>query len=187
MSTPDARPLLTAPRSGLITALAWILIVVGGFTTLIAVMQNVMMFLVFRGENMPKLPPQGLTVPPMAEFMFEYGHWFFAGFLMVSVLGLVSGVGLLRRKYWARLAVIGLLAFGIVWNLGGTVASFFLFKDFMPPEAPPEFAENFDLLFKVMMVVNVAIAVGFAGLFAWLIRRLLSPEIRSEFGEDLAR
>jgi hypothetical protein len=45
MSVPAAAPpLLAAPRSGFITALAWILIVVGGFTTLIfGLMVKVMM------------------------------------------------------------------------------------------------------------------------------------------------
>jgi len=51
LSRPAAVELLTAPRSGFITALAWILIVVGGFTMIIAVLHNVMIFLVFRGEH----------------------------------------------------------------------------------------------------------------------------------------
>lgn len=171
----------TTTRSGFVTAIAWIFIAFAGMGTAVSFLQSVMFALFLSNEDLPKLAPKGPGVPPMAEFMFQYGHWFFVGFLLLSVLGLASGIGLLRRKNWARLVVIALLAFGVVWNLGGTAAGFFFIRDFMPPEAPPEFKENFDLLFKVMMAFNFAIALAFAGLFAWIIRRLMSPAIRREF------
>lgn len=170
-----------ATRSGFVTAIAWIFIAFAGLGTVVSLLQNMMLAIFLSNEDLPKLPPKGMAVPPMAEFMFQYGHLFFVGFLLLSALGLASGIGLLRRKNWARLVVIALLAFGVVWNLGGTAAGFFFIRDFMPPEAPPEFKDNFDLLFKVMMAFNFAIALAFAGLFAWIIRRLMSPGIRGEF------
>lgn len=181
MNVPQPYPVATPPaRSGLVTAIAWILIAFTGFGILIASLQ--LMMSVFLGqENTPMLPSGGSPLPPAAEFMFRHGHWLFVGFFLLSVLGLGSGIGLLRRQNWARLAVIGLLALGIVWNLGGAGASFFPFKDFMPAEAPPEFSEKFEGMFTTVMVVNLAIAVAFATFFAWLIRRLASPAIRREF------
>jgi len=180
MNVPQPYPAPPA-RSGLVTAIAWILIAFAGFGILIASLQLMMMSVFLGRENTPMLPAGGPPLPPAAEFMFRNGHWLFVGFFLLSVLGFGSGIGLLRRQNWARLAVIGLLAVGIVWNLGGAGASFFLFRDFMPTEAPPEFSEKFEGMFTTMMVVNLAIAVAFATFFAWLIRRLASPAIRREF------
>jgi hypothetical protein len=42
---------------------------------------------------------------------------------------------------------------------------------------------QFDAMFKVMVAVNVVITLAFTALYAWLVKRLVSPEIRREFHE----
>lgn len=188
MNTSTASRPLTAERSGFITALGWILIVVGGFTTLIAALQNVMFSLMFTEVFPPQVAhaDNAPTAPPMMAFMSHYARLFFLLFLVMAAGTLATGVGLVRRMNWARIASIGLMALGIAWNIGGTIAALFMFDVFMPPleQAPAEFRDNFDLLMKVMMAVNLAVALGFVVLFAWLIKRLRSPDIRREFGVE---
>lgn len=122
-------------------------------------------------------------VPAFATLMFSHPQVFFGAFLVISATTLVSAIGLLKRQNWARLVFIGILALGIVWNLGGLVLMFIMSSS-MPPvpeHTPADFRDGFDIMWKVMMGFSVLIALVFAGLFGWIIRRLVSREIKSEF------
>jgi hypothetical protein len=121
--------------------------------------------------------------PVFARFMFSHPQVFFGAFLAVSATTLVSAIGLLRRQNWARFIFIGILVLGIVWNLGGLAAMFFVFSSTppMPDQAPADFRDGFDIMWKVIMGFSVVIALVFAGLFGWIIKRLVSLEIKREF------
>ena len=103
-----------ASRSGFVTALAWLFIVLGGFATLMGLLQNLMINLLLPIA----VREEGAKDPPWAAaFMFDYIHLIFLGFLAVSALTLAAAIGLLLRRNWARLVFIGLMGFGILWNL----------------------------------------------------------------------
>jgi hypothetical protein len=128
--------------------------------------------------------PDGQHIPPLFRLMFENIRLVFLGFFVVTSVTLIASIGLLRRKNWARLLFIGLMAFGIVWSLGGIVLQQFLF-----PEAPhgllmddPGFALTFTPVLLIMKIASAVIAIGMSLLFGWIIRKLSSPVIRAEFG-----
>ena len=173
------------PRSAFVTGLAWTFIGLAGFATLISVLQNIMIFLIFPVEEMRmavKEVREAQGMPAGFSFMFEYMWLLFVLFLFISATTLVSAIGLLKRRNWARLVFIGIMAVGILWNLG-SLAMPFLMTSWMPaPEhAPPEFLEVFDLVWKIMMAVSILMGLAFAALFGWIIKRLVSAEIKSEF------
>jgi len=173
-------------RSGFVTGLAWTFIGLAGFATLIAILQNIMLSLVFPLDEMREAmreAEKAQPTPAFARFMLNNFRLFFASFLALCVVTLVSAIGLLKRKNWARLAFIGVMALGVLWNLAGMVLPFFIFSS-MPPVAddtPPEFRASFDLMMNIMTAFTVVIGLAFAGLFAWIIKKLVSDEIRHEF------
>lgn len=170
------------PRSTFVTAVAWVFIALAGFATAIAILQNIMLALMFPQEEM-RAAANTKDFPAFAGYMFAYPHIIFGAFLAVSATTLVSAIGLLKRQNWARLIFIAILVVGILWNLGSLVLMFFAFSS-MPPvpdHAPADFRDQFETMSRIMTGFSVVIALAFAGLFGWIIKRLLSPEIRGEF------
>ena len=175
----------TASRSGFVTALAWVFIVLSGFATVISILQNIMVWTMFRQPEVAQAmaaQPQG--VPAFAAFMLGHFQWFFLAFLLVSSTTFVSSIGLLKRMNWARLMFVGLMLLGIVWSLGGLVIQFDMFG-FMREqfEAAPKQEGMPDMrpFLIAMGVVSVLFAIGFSVLWGWIAKRLLSREIRAEF------
>lgn len=175
-----------APRSSFVTSMAWTFIVLAGFATVIAVLQNVMINLVFpmeeiRGAMREARGSQAL--PPFAGFMLEHLRLFVGFFLAVSAFTLVSAIGLLKRMNWARLVFIGVMVLGVVWNLAGIALAYFMPSTFppIPDTAPHDFRDNFQLMMNVMIGVSTVIAIVFAVLFAWVAKRLMSADIKREF------
>ena len=176
-----------APRSSFVTSLAWSFIVLAGFATVISALQNVMVNLTFPMEEIrgAMREAQGAqALPPFAAFMLGHFRLLAAFFLGVSVFTLVSAIGLLKRMNWARLIFIGVMILGVIWNLAGLVIPYFMYSSFppMPDTAPPEFRDNFQLMMHIMTVVMAVIAIVFAGLFAWVAKRLMSADVKREFG-----
>jgi len=94
-----------------------------------------------------------------------------------------------ERRFDAALGVsasvilfVLMMGVGMLWNVAGTVFSFMVFTD-MPPPPPTAnaFAASFSLMTNLMLGLNVLATIAFAVLFGWIVKRLLSPEIRSEF------
>jgi hypothetical protein len=51
----------------------------------------------------------------------------------------------------------------------------------MPDHTPADFRQQFDLMWNIMTGFTIVVGLTFAGLFAWIIKRLVSAEIRKEF------
>lgn len=175
----------TAERSTFVTVLAWVFIVLGSFATVIAVLQNALYYVVFPREQMQGLAdagPGAEHVPPFAKFMFANFELFLALFLLLAVVTVVTAVGLLTRKNWARLTFIGLMVFGILWNLGGFVLQQVFVPTMVPlSDAPPEIAQQFQAMQTGVQAAMLVFAFGFSALFGWIIWRLRSRRIVAEF------
>ena len=171
-----------AQRSTFVTVLAWVSIVLAGFATLIAVLQNVMLNAMGAFDDMPfHHGPLEQQAPAALHFMVEHVRLFFLSFFILSAGTLVSAVGLLKRKNWARPAFVGILSLGILWNVGGVLLQQFAFPstEIVAPEPPPGFKDAQALMF----VFTTAIPLGLSLLFAWLIWRLLSRQVGAEFDQ----
>lgn len=179
-SQTDVQPLC----SSFVTAVAWVFIALCGFTTLISILQNVMVNTLMPLDQMQKAAtaPGVPEMPAFFRFMMGNVRLFFASFLVVSAATLGAAVGLLKRKNWARLLFIIILSLGIVWNIGGMALQFFIMQDFPKPVgASPEFAASLSTMRTVIMVFSALMALAFSALFGWLIKRLAAVEIQREF------
>ncbi len=180
MATPVLPP--SPPRSTFITALAWTFIVMAGFASLIAVAQNIMIQLMFPTDL--ALPPStdASGVPAILDFLLGHIRYLFLAFLILSIGTLVAAIGLLKRRNWARLAFVGILGLGILWNLAGIALQQLVFASPDHPQAGG--APELERMVMFMRVFSALFAVGLSLLLAWLVKRLLSAPVRAEFGSE---
>ncbi|HEY1142256.1 MAG TPA: hypothetical protein VGE88_18935 [Lysobacter sp.] len=170
-------------RSTFVTVVAWIFIALSGFGTLIGILQSAMVLTVFNtpevAQAMNAPPPPG--TPPFAIFMMKYMVALFVFMLSLNAVTLVSSIGLLLRRNWARLLFIGLMIVGIVWNVAGLALQFFMFSSMREQLAAIPDAPDMGPLFVAIAVVSIVITLAFSVLFGWIARRLMSPDVVAEF------
>ena len=164
-------------RSTFVTVLAWIFIIGSGFGSLISIMQVVMVSTMFSGEEFNSFPDDA---PAMARLMSQYFHLFIYAFCAVILSTFVSSIALLKRKNWARLAFIVILALGILWQVGGLVMQFAFFSEVPTQQDSPGF-EDFERMSNIIKWFSFAMAIGLSVLFAWVIKKLVSQQIVAEF------
>lgn len=167
-------------RSSFVTTLAWIFIVFGGFASFISLLQNIMFNFFFPLGEMQAFA-QSSQQPWIVKLIFTNLRLYFAGFFVVSVVTLVASVGLLRRRNWARLAFIGLMALGIFWNIGSLLVQQLMFSSISFPDLRPKFSMDVETVATVMQAFSVGMTVALSALFGWIIWRLTSKPIAAEF------
>ncbi|PVY76433.1 hypothetical protein C8D92_105186 [Tamilnaduibacter salinus] len=164
-------------RSTFVTVIAWIFIVGAGFASFVSILQAIMVSTLFSGDEFQSVPDDA---PAIARFMFEYFHLMVYGFCALSIFTFVAAIALLKRKNWARLIFIGLLSFGVLWQIGGLIMQLFLFPEFpAPPEG--EGFEEFERMGDIMLWFSFALAAALSGLLIWIIKKLVTQPIVSEF------
>ena len=164
-------------RSTFVTVVAWLFIVGAGFSTLISLMQNVMFHVMFKREEFSQATQ---NMPASAAFMFENMQVFVFLFLFICIGMLVSSIGLLKRKNWARLIFIAGLSFGVIWSIGGIVFQMFFFSSIqeIPHSAQ---SEEFEIMQSIIQWFTATFSIVIAGVFIWIIRRLLTDTVKREF------
>lgn len=185
-SSPDRRSPRPPAKAGFVDTLAWIFIVLAGFATFISVLQNVMIATMFPLDKVHETvnsPGAQKQMPALFRFLFNHFQLYFAAFLVLSAVTLASAVGLLKRKNWARMVFIVLMALGIAWNVAGVVLQQVIVSSFptFPGASPTEFRDRFETMLTLIRIFSVLMTVGMSVLFGWIIKRLVSPEIRGEF------
>jgi hypothetical protein len=174
---------MNQPRSMFVTVVAWIFIVLSGFCTVISILQNIMVAVMFQPSEMSKGFEQAKEFDKMPFFLkFFATHTqliFLAGFVLFVVVLIVS-IALLKRRDWARWAFIAIMAFGIAWNIFAIIMQQSMVSSF-PTPPDDKFATGFRTMMIVMRVFSIILALLISALFAWIIRRLLSANIKNEF------
>lgn len=153
-------------KSTFVTVIAWLFIVGSGLAILFLVLQNIMFFMVM-SEDFSQQP--GITAN---KETFSYVN---LPFLLVFIALFISSIGLLKRKSWARLAFIILLALGIVLTIREAILDAILYSSEMSQDNElPDYVE-------IIVWFVVLIRIGIAVLFAWIIKRLLPESVKQEF------
>ncbi len=176
------------PQSIFVTVLAWIFIAFTGFATFISLLQNIMIGFMLPVEEMNAAFSKGAAaeeIPAFARFMFSNIRIWFAAFFVIVAALLATSIGLLKRKNWARISFIAFMGLGIAWNVFGLVMQHVMLSSFPTPTMPVSevdaFSADFESMRMVMQVFMLAMAVGMSVLFGWIIKRLVSPQVRAEF------
>jgi hypothetical protein len=112
------------PRSFSVTLLAWVTIIPAAFGVLISLVQNALFAAFMSPEQLEQLfalLPPGMEAVPRVSF--DTLRIVLLAFLALSVIFLATGIGLLRRRNWARVVFIAAVALGTLYSV---VTYFFL-------------------------------------------------------------
>jgi len=182
-------------RSSFVTVVAWIFIVLSGFGTLMTAMQNLMFSsMPFDEFGTAFRDSTAVHVPATARFMFSHMRLIFLVGFLLALLMLVSSIGLLRRRNWARLVFMGMLVCWILYMLAGV----FIQQSFMSSfntsfnaSATQDSvfranADRFQSMFATMRVFAIVFSLGIAGVLGWIVVKLSSARIRAEFADTAA-
>lgn len=179
----DPRTPPVQQRSTFVSIVAWIFIVLTGFGALIGLMQNIMVQTMFSGQEMQAAlnsPEAASEIPAFVRFLFSHFKVYVFLMFATTVFTLVSAIGLLKRKNWARKTFIVILALSIVMLFASLIAQFFFFPN--PAElAGDELPREFLLMMRVMQIFFLIFYTGLAALLGWIIKKLLTPAIVLEF------
>jgi hypothetical protein len=160
-----------------VDTLAWLIIALAGIATLSSILQNIMINVLFPISGNELVPHDMLTrneIPALFLYILSHIVAFAFCILVISAGVLASGIGLLRRKNWARLAVITVMIVLIIASISGVIVQWTL----MPALSRHMHSESFAYFSTAFSSVT---AVGMVALFVWIIRRLMSPLIKAEF------
>jgi len=173
-------------RSRFITVLAWIFIVIGGFAAFTSGIQTLMLAFFPLGQMAETMQTShaGQTAPSWLFTILSYAPFITAAYFALTAFVFAAAIGLLKRRNWARIAFVWIMVLGIVWNLAGLAIPLFGFPTFLlsMENTSPDVAEGLGFLRNAMFVFMGGMALLFTLLFGWIIRTLLSPRIRAEFG-----
>src|SRR5260370_15291366 len=171
-------------RSIFVTVLAWTFIILSCVATLTSGLQNVMMrSMPLKEANVALDSTLVSHVPALARFIFSRSHLIVLARFVVSLLTLIASVGVLHRRNWARVVLIGTLGLGTTYMLGG----FLLQQSMMSAIGatlrntnPQQFAS----MVAAIRVVMAILSLGIAAIFVWILVRLCSASIRAEFSSS---
>ena len=173
---------MKAERSTFVDVTAWIFIVMAGLTTVISLMQNIMVQMVFKEDKFASAMESNSfdeNTPALLNFMMRHFEAMFLLFFFVALLCFISAIGLLKRKNWARLIFIGVMALAIASQIGGLALQFSVFNATTDPaRAPPADIRPF---LQIMRIFTFVFAMALCGLFGFIIKKLTSETIRAEF------
>ncbi len=187
MTQPQPSATAAAPKSTFVTVTAWIFIIASAWTVFVSLSQ-LWIFgsaqgpfeAMFRDTTFTALPPSG------AKFLIRHLLQLMTlALLTLSVVTLVSSVGLLRRRNWARLLFITVMTVGVCY-----LAAFLFRQWWTSPESQSPLAqisqaqatqEQWRSTFHAMRVFVGIQGAAVAGLLAWVIARLCSRRIQAEF------
>lgn len=170
-------------KSTLVTALAWTFIVLGGISVLGGIFGIILSQSMFTSEVLALLQPPNQFPKRLlnsTQFIISNLRAIMLISFLVSIGTLAAAIGLLKRKNWARLIFIPIMILGIIGNIGGFIAQLWTL---------PLIAEMIGITlynqmrFEIitMNVVNGLSALAFSLAHIWIIKRLVSTDIKQEF------
>ncbi len=155
--------------------------------SLVAVPMTLLLMFVPSGPNVDiqeVLALSGIDIEPPNSVVFIFKHLkaISLSLLAVSIFSAVSSYALLKRRNWARLAFIAMLALNIIANIIGVIYSLAspairLSAKGLPVEAQAQIV----WIVRAATGINAVLIIGLSIAMAWMVKRLMSDAIRREF------
>lgn len=175
-SAPAIGSLTSVSRSVFVTVLAWILIVLCTLALASAIVQLIAV------GALPAVPDA--AEPQIAEGVGVFFRGIAAVNVAITAFFAYAAYAFLQRRNWARRTFVVVFALGLAANILSIVVlglgAWFagsLFSS-LAQEQSTEFGGAFSALF----VLGAVFAVAMSLLHGWLIKRLRSAAVKSEFG-----
>jgi hypothetical protein len=168
-----------ARSTSFVTVLAWILISFTGLGAAGTLLQTVAVNIML---SLPDMRPQAAASDGAGSFLalriLPAALFLFLGFTFACA------VAFLKRRDWARRIWVVLFALGIAFH--AVALALFLLGAFFHSAPSSESDERFLQMLKLIVIPMALGALGISALFGWLIKRLLSADVRREFARGVA-
>lgn len=176
-------PSPAAPRSTFVTMLAWTFIVLAGFAVVTSTFQVLLVVVMFTDAEIAASVASEPDMPEIARTLSTHIRMITLAFFILNTGTLVSAIGLLKRREWARKAFILVLVIGIVVLLGGMLLQYQLFSavSALPAPGGPPVDAMFDVMMKILRIVYTLVGIVFSAIFGLIIAKLCSAGTRREF------
>ncbi len=181
-------PLPPPPRTGFVSVLAKITLILAGISVAWSLLQSVGALLlpdsVVAAAGDADWPlPQGLL------WALEHRVALSLALLLLSLLSLATAWGLLKRQEWARLVFIALLLLSAAGNLFSLLLVSQLFdaiiamypKEFLSTTDGQEFMAQMQASHLMWMGTSVAGVLAMGALHVWIAWKLCTAAVRAEF------
>jgi hypothetical protein len=159
----------TPPPSQFVTAIAWLGIVSGALGTLGAAVNTIEVIFSSAaeiGEARAAVTAAAGHLPATVQWTMDHVHLVVFLMLVGSVVSLLTSIGLLRRREWARVAVVWFLGLSAVTAFAGLVV---------------QWRSELDAVASELRVAMVVMFVLLAAVNGLIIAKLSSARIREEF------
>lgn len=169
--------------SAFVNIVAWVFIVLSSFASIVGLLQNLVLLFFFPRDNFYTNETMAGELPAVLLFMFEHFELLFLGFFLIALITLTASIALLKRREWGRKLFIAILIFLILWQIISLIFGW-VFVHSMNTEMGlhrDEFGAQFRAMQITSLLFNIMIAAALSALFGWIIKRLRSQPIRSEF------
>lgn len=114
----------------------------------------------------------------LMDYVFYYSEIIFAIFMLIAIWTFISSIGLLKRKNWARISMICIFVWAILWTITSSSFQWFYFFDIQFSD----FSEvSLDIASIIATAVLLVLIITLTVLFIWLIKKLISQNIKNEF------
>jgi hypothetical protein len=177
------------PSTSFVTVLAWISIAMALLGLMYGVMQAIVGLVMPPDYYLRMLNPYGGEPPQLPPLMdWIYTHTLLLGVLMAALSAVFLWVswGVLKRREWGRKGFIAVLVLGTLWQFASLLAIPQFIEGTLAIQAgafpqglamPPEL----ETFMTAAMLMGGGVAVVFAALHVWIIWKLCTPPVRSEF------
>lgn len=169
----DKRP------STFVNVVAWVFIVLSSFASIVGLLQNLVLLFFFPRDSFYTNETMAGELPAILIFMFEHFELLFLGFFLIALITLTASIALLKRREWGRKLFIAILIFLILWQIVSLIFGW-VFVHSMNAEMGSH-GDEFRAMQITILLFNIMIAAALSALFGWIIKRLRSRPIRSEF------
>ena len=148
------------------------MILISGLAIFFSLMQNIMMYMLpFPNEELSEKSD-------LMDYVFYYSEIIVAIFLLIAIWTFISSIGLLKRKNWARISTIYIFVWAILWTIVSSSFQWFYFFDIQFSD----FSEvSLDIASIIATAVLLVLIITLTVLFIWLIKKLISQNIKNEF------
>ena len=165
--------------SALISAVAWIFIVLAGFAILVCAAEYIVVAKSFPFGT--RWLVQGDQSGEFGLYILDHLQSLLSAMLLMFVITLGAAIGLLKRVNGARVVFVGLMLFGIFWNLAGGVLTYYFLPAASNSDGSGTQVAPSDVLRHIVLTFNFLLSIASVALFSWIIHRLVSAEVRREF------
>tara|TARA_R110002072_G_scaffold23949_1_gene81834 strand:+ start:15380 stop:15829 length:450 start_codon:yes stop_codon:yes gene_type:complete len=148
------------------------MILISGLAIFFSLMQNIMMYMLpFPNEELSEKSD-------LMDYVFYYSEIIVAIFLLIAIWTFISSIGLLKRKNWARISMICIFVWAILWTITSSSFQWFYFFDIQFSDFSKV---SLDIASIIATAVFLVLIITLTVLFIWLIKKLISQNIKNEF------